>query len=131
MKDHSDKQAEEIQYLKTCLDLGMLAEEAFRDKSKEILDREPKQPEISDWRKECAVMNYADGQKVYMFTHRAGRMAYQLALMDMYPRAKVVVCNLNTLDVLVRSGIQPSRIMVAGEQPTHTFDSRMFDFLWE
>ena len=128
MKEHSDQQAEEIQYLKRCLELGMMTEEAFRDKAKEILDREP---EVEDWRKQCAVMNYADGQKVYLFTHRAGRMACQLALMDMYPDAKVAVHNLSTLDVLVASGIQPSRIIVAGEQRTHTFDSRMFDFLWE
>ncbi len=86
---------------------------------------------MDDWRKECCVMNYADGQKMRLFTHRAGRMAYQLALMDMYPGAKVVVHSLSILDVLVREGIQPSRIIVAGEQPTHTFDSRMFEFLWE
>jgi len=86
---------------------------------------------MDDWRKECCVMEYPGGQKVRLFSHRAGRMACQLALMDMYPSAIAVVSNLNILDVLVTSGIQPSRIHVTGELLTRTFNSSMFDFLWE
>jgi len=82
------------------------------------------------WERECAVWESGE-RRLYMYSKNAGEVAHALAVMNLYAGSTAVVSSLKNLDILVKLGIQPSRIMVTGEVPTRTFDFRMFDFLWE
>jgi len=65
------------------------------------------------WKRECAV--FYGSQQVYLMGRRAGRVASAVAMSKVFPNFKTVVSNLQTLDILVSAGLQPSQIIVTGE----------------
>lgn len=67
-----------------------------------------------DWKKECAVTDTGT-YKYYMYSRNAGRAVGVLSMLKVWPKMKAVVPDLESLDRLVRAGVQPSQVIVTSE----------------